>query len=786
MINIWCYDVEILPNFFSITFVNLSSYTKTFKDSCNITIKKGKEKRIPIPLTEKYKVSDIKTMLDSVESKTFWISDFDDSQLLAMIGFINSLQAKKDGNKNVFTHCYGYNSGAYDKLMVACLLMYYNMFSSTKELIRKLYDTSKKIIDLQDNEEISRKDYYLDSLRKYPLPYYDVDLMKIFALNKAGTIIGSDGKKSYYGKSLKQTSINLKWYELLEYELPPICEKDAELYYNNQRYSGFTYEQLNSVIDKWDRFMIPEYIEPTMHYNKNDVFIVCEMARLYSDEIKLRYSISNAYEVNVLNSSRSNVADILFTKFYSEFSNLTPKQWQGKKTERHSYPLKKVIFDNIKFKTKPLQDLLEELKKTTLYSVGKDALNKTIVIGNTKYTLATGGLHSQDPPRVLKSKLIECNPSTGRSRAVGEAITDFDWDNYTDDSYVYIHADVSSFYPSLMTVYKIAPEHLDTGCFTKLVGWLRDTRVKAKHSEEDIIDGIPKDILAQALKIVINSIYGKLGAEFGNLFDRLAVLKVTINGQLFAFMLSEELELNDIPVVSANTDGIVVKVRKDKYSTFQQIYKNWEKYTGLSLDEEFYSAYVDRDINNYFSIELNGKYTYKGDLNPDMYKVDLSKGYNAPIVAKAAIEFLAHNKPVLETLYECKDILDFCKTQNIGRQFHTEFYKGQTKEILQRQIRFYVSMIGGNLFKVSKEGTLNNLCAGYKVNILNTLDDTPIELRNINYSYYADEAYKIIDPIKLGISPNQKGNPNTKTKSGKSLLKKNAQAYFNLFDDEED
>ena len=95
-------------------------------------------------------------------------------------------------------------------------------------------------------------------------------------------------------------------------------------------------------------------------------------------------------------------------------------------------------------------------------------------------------------------------------------------------------------------------------------------------------------------------------------------------------------------------------------------------------------------------------------------------------------------------------------------------------------------MIGGNLFKVSKEGTLNNLCAGYKANILNTLDDTPIELRNINYSYYADEAYKIIDPIKLGISPNQKGNPNTKTKSGKSLLKKNAQAYFNLFDDEED
>lgn len=154
-------------------------------------------------------------MLDSVESKTFWISDFNDGQLLPLIGFINSLQAKKDGNKNVFTHCYGYNSGAYDKLMVACLLMYYNMFSSTKELIRKLYDTSKKIIELQDNEEISRKDYYLDSLRKYPLPYYDVDLMKVFALNKAGTIIGSDGKNLIMVKVLSKQVLILNGMNFL-------------------------------------------------------------------------------------------------------------------------------------------------------------------------------------------------------------------------------------------------------------------------------------------------------------------------------------------------------------------------------------------------------------------------------------------------------------------------------------------------------------------------------------------------------------------------------------------
>ena len=49
-----------------------------------------------------------------------------------------------------------------------------------------------------------------------------------------------------------------------------------------------------------------------MHYNLNDVFIVAEIVRLYPEEIKSRYAISKAYDVDVLNSSRSKTADILF------------------------------------------------------------------------------------------------------------------------------------------------------------------------------------------------------------------------------------------------------------------------------------------------------------------------------------------------------------------------------------------------------------------------------------------------------------------------------------------
>ena len=320
-----------------------------------------------------------------------------------------------------------------------------------------------------------------------------------------------------------------------------------------------------------------------------------------------------------------------------------------------------------------------------------------------------------------------------------------------------------------------------------MVRWLRDTRVEAKHSKEDYIDGIPKDVLAQVLKIVINSIYGKLGFEEGDICDRLAVLNVTINGQLLIMMLCEELELNGIEVISANTDGIVVKLYKKDKQKFDEISEHWKEVTKFGADSEEYLAYINRDINNYLIQETNGKLSYKGALNPKMYAIDLSKGYDMPVVAQAIVNYFIDGKPIMESLYECKNILDFCKTQNVGKQFHVEFATNKGFETLQRNVRYYVSSNGGVIYKThNTTAAKNNLCSGYKVTILNTLDDERIELRKINYQYYYDECMKIIDPIKLNISPNLKANANKKTKSGKALIKKYSSSYLTLFDDNDE
>lgn len=161
-----------------------------------------------------------------------------------------------------------------------------------------------------------------------------------------------------------------------------------------------------------------------------------------------------------------------------------------------------------------------------------------------------------------------------------------------------------------------------------------------------------------------------------------------------------------------------------------------------------------------------------------------------PVVAKAVFEYFVNGTPVMETLHNHKDILDFCKTQNVGKQFDVVYQIYKDNEIKtiksQRHVRFYVSNSGVIIQKQHKTtGALSRLASGKPVVILNSLDDKPIEERDINYGYYYEECYKIIDPIRLGISATTKANPILGTKSGKALLKKYARQYNTLFDNDD-
>lgn len=764
------YDVEIFPNLFSITFIDLQDYLQTFKDCVD-------EKGNPIALAEKLTVKEIKERLDKVKSDVFYISDTDDSQLLELVAYINRMQAHYDTKTSDAGEIYqipirydlfGYNNSNYDDMMIRAFMARFNHFSTTKELIKYLYNTSKRIIELQDDKEAFYKDQEIELLRQYRLPYATVDVQRIYALNSAGVNIDKDtGERVKFGKSLKQTSINLKWHELLDFKLPPIDEEEADIYWRKQNhYKGMSVEELNSLINNdFDRYVLPKYVHDMLHYNKNDVFLVCEIARQKPDEIKLRYSLGAAFKLNLLCASRANIADRLLVKFYSERSGLRKERFEKLRTERTRLSFNKVIFDNIHFETKELQDVLKEMKTVAIYRTSKDAFSKEIKFKGTTYTIATGGLHSKDIPGVYRS----------------------------DETYVFIHYDINSFYPSLMVSYRIAPNHINENVFVNMVGDMKTTRVTAKHTPDEIlqvIKGVHNILSAEALKIVINAIYGKLGSDKFWLYDRLAQLKVTINGQLMIMMLVERLELAGIHVISANTDGIIAKVPKNKIEQFKEITNKWCEETKLSADSEEYDILVSRDINNYLDRQTNGKIEYKGALDPKQYIKDLKKGYDMPIVAIAVSNYFLNNIPIMDTLRNHKDILDFCKTQNVGKQFDVVYDKVENRKIItvhsQRHVRFYVSNKG---IIIQKEHNITHarqrLASGLPVKILNTLDDKPIEERDIDYKYYYNEAYKIINPIMMSISPQQKADTQRGIKSGKITLKKYSHDYQTLFNDDD-
>lgn len=725
------YDIEVTRNYFGVCFVDLNHYLEVFKDCVD-------DKQEAIPLIDKLSVTEIKNRLATVKRYRFSIFEDDDSELYPLL---NWLQYKAD--------YFGYNNNKYDRLMLSALLMYYNQFDKPSKLIEFLYDTSQRIIRNSDND-VLWQDNFTNMLMKNRLNFRDLDLFQIFRLD-------------HFHKSLKQTSINIKWYNLLEYHMPPISELDVDYYYRLTENRGLSIEQLNRLYrNSFERYLHPAWKKEMEEYNDNDVFICCELVRMNQEEIRLRYMISKEYEINVLSASRSTIADKVIVKLYSKFTGLHPKRFIDTKTIRRKIEVSEILSDKIQFLSPQLNDLFQSLRSLVLRGE-KGEFERTFTYAGTSYTLATGGLHSNEIPAIYVA----------------------------DDKQTIVDRDVTSYYPNLIRSLKVCQKHLNPKAWFRIADTIVDERTEHKHLAKDkslsLILQIKHFTAAACLKIVANAgIFGKMGSEKSFLCDKKAMYKVTINGQLFLLMLIERLEDAGIHVISANTDGIVTIVPKGLEETADNICHWWEKHLGLELEFTSYSKYITEGVNSYLTVKTDGKKKFKGRMNPKMYLEDLSKGYNSPIVAKAVTEYFINGTPVMETLRNSKSILDFCRTQNVNRKYYIEYthvvdHKMVIEEV-QRNTRFYVSLTGGSLMKVEVLGWDENnqpklkkssLCAGQRVTVCNLVEDKDISELNINYLYYYNECMAIIEPIEQ--SRNNKGK-------GKRLVKKYYGMRNTLFD----
>lgn len=727
-----CYDVEVTRNYFSVVFVDLRSYLKVFSDCID---NEGKA----IPLIDKLTVAEIKQRLEIIPKKRFVLYEDDDTDLFNLLCW---LQSKAD--------YFGYNNKKYDRLMLSALLMYYNQFNKPSKLITFLYETSQRVIRNSNNDTLWT-DNFTSLILRNNVAFRDLDLFQIFRLD-------------HYHKSLKQTSINIKWYNLKEYTMPPIGDLDRHYYHERlPEAKGMTDRELNiHYRNVFERFIPKEYLNEMADYNDNDVYIVAELIRMNQEEVLLRYRISEEYKVDVYSASRSTIADKVIVKLYSKFTGLHPKAFIDTKTIRRKILVSEILSDKIAFSTPELNDILSGIRSLTLKGE-KGEFDREFTFMGTSYTIATGGLHSNEIPAVY----VENSDS------------------------IIVDRDVASYYPNMIRSLKVCQKHLIPKAWFRIADTIVDERLEHKHLAKDkSLDVMERDKHATAaacLKIVANAgIFGKMGSEKSFLCDKKAMYQVTINGQLFLLMLIEKLELAGIHVISANTDGIVTIVPRELEQTADDICHWWEKHLGLELEFTYYTKYVTEGVNSYLTVKRGGSSKFKGRMNPKMFLEDLSKGYNSPIVAKCVTEYFINGTPVMETLRNAKSILDFCRTQNVNHKYRLEFthvVDGKIRtDVVQRNTRFYISFTGGTLMKVESMGwnehneeqvKKSSLCAGQRVSICNTVDDTDISELNVNYLYYYNEAMAIIEPIEQ--SRNNKGK-------GKRLVKKYYGMRNTLFD----
>jgi DNA polymerase, archaea type len=128
-----------------------------------------------------------------------------------------------------------------------------------------------------------------------------------------------------------------------------------------------------------------------------------------------------------------------------------------------------------------------------------------------------------------------------------------------------VKADVASLYPSLMRHHRIGPARDTLGVLLALVNHLVVLRLAAKDRAKQAAPGSPErhtdEALSAAMKLLVNSAYGYLGAAGLTRFsDVHAANEVTRRGRALLGFLCRALASHGVTLLEADTDGVYFSV----------------------------------------------------------------------------------------------------------------------------------------------------------------------------------------------------------------------------------
>jgi hypothetical protein len=445
-------------------------------------------------------------------------------------------------------------------------------------------------------------------------------------------------------------------------------------------------------------------------YCVNDLTNTAILHESLKEQISLRETLSNEYGVDLRSKSDAQIAESVIAQEIEKLNGCRVQRPTIEPGTRYRYRVPAFI----KYES-PLMNWALDIVRRADFIVSEDGnigmpaelKELKLQIAGGVYRMGIGGLHSSE----------QCTA------------------HRADDHTIIVDRDVTSYYPAIILNLGLYPHHLSTN-FLRVYQQLVNKRLDAKRSGNKVV--------ADSLKITINGSFGKLGSKWSVLYSPDLLIQVTVTGQLSLLMLIERLEIRGINVVSANTDGIVIKCPKVRHAEMEAVIKQWEIDTAFETEETTYTAVYSRDVNNYIAVKPDGKVKTKGAYaSPEKPSDQLHKNPTNQICVDAVIALLTKGAPLHRTIRGCTDIRKFVSVRTVKG--------GAVKDgtFLGKSIRWY--------YKAGEEGEIVYADSGNKVprseGAVPLMDLPKVFPQDIDYDWYEREANRMLEDIGYACKP---------------------------------
>ena len=338
------------------------------------------------------------------------------------------------------------------------------------------------------------------------------------------------------------------------------------------------------------------------------------------------------------------------------------------------------------------------------------------------------------------------------------AKANFIYDYEKEPNEIVINEDFASLYPHLLALptYNFISRNIqDKNAYYNTLKHRLQLKKEGKKEEQ-----LP-------LKLILNTTYGCQNNKYNDLYDPRGARGTCISGQLLISELTERIySIGDVELVQLNTDGLMVKLPKNKLEEYYKVSNEFSKKCGIELEYDIIYKIVQRDVNNYCMIygnEESKKIKAKGGCFSALPEIKINKdgtldtkvitdfkSNSLSIVSEAILKRLLFDIPVEETINNCNDIFRFQIISHLGATYEKCVQESTNGDIeLQRNNRIYAGKIpSGAIIKVKPNGRRDSLASQPPNPIIDNGNKCTIE--DINKEWYIEIANQRVSDF-LGI-----------------------------------